>query len=435
MNTPTEDQPMQAIPSTVDAAVPRRVPAPPAQPVRGAVQDEPGAGHMVLELTILMPCLNEARTLPACVSKAQGFLARQGIAGEVLVADNGSTDGSQAIARGLGARVIDVPERGYGSALRAGMQAARGRFVIMGDADDSYDFSRLDGFVAALRQGSELVVGNRFRGGIAPGAMPPLHRWLGNPVLSFLGRRFFGGPLRDFHCGLRGFNRASMLRLQLVTPGMEFASEMIVKALQAGLVVDEVPTTLVKDGRDRPPHLNTWRDGWRHLRFLLLFAPRWLFLYPGAALGVAGAVQLLLCHLLDPSLTRWPVGIHTQLFAMGATVLGWQTLLFALGAVLARHLAGLDAPHPGERQALRWASSVWLPAGGALAAGLGLVLCATLAWEWGTADFGALDPQVAMRQIIPGVGLAIAGSQALLASMYFAALSSAFDSSRRSSTR
>lgn len=420
--------------STAEAhpiAMPARSPG--SAPTALAQSRAPAAS--TLELTILMPCLNEARTLPACVGKALGFLRRTGIAGEVLVADNGSTDGSQALARELGARVVDVSERGYGAALRAGTAAAQGRFVIMGDADDSYDFSALDAFVAELRAGRELVVGNRFRGGIAPGAMPFLHRWLGNPVLSFLGRRFFGGPLRDFHCGLRGFDRAALLRLQLVTPGMEFASEMIVKALQAGLNLSEVPTTLAKDGRDRPPHLNTWRDGWRHLRFLMLFAPRWLFLYPGALLVMAGVGQLAVSQLLVPGATPWPVGIHTQLFAMAAAVLGWQTLLFALGAVLARHLAGLDAPHPRERRALQAAGSGWLPAGGAVAALAGFALCASLAWQWGASAFGPLDPEVAMRQIIPGVGLAIAGTQALLASMYFAALRSAFDSSRRAAAR
>lgn len=391
----------------------------------------PGLGSESVELTILMPCLNEARTLEACISKARGFLLRTGITGEVLVADNGSQDGSRALARRFGARVVEVAERGYGAALKAGIQASYGRYVVIGDADDSYDFSSLDAFVAELRAGRQLVVGNRFAGGIAPGAMPWLHRWLGNPVLSFVGRRFFGGSLGDFHCGLRGFERAAMLRLQLVTPGMEFASEMIVKALQAGLSTSEVPTTLAKDGRDRPPHLNTWRDGWRHFRFLMLFAPRWLFLYPGALLLLAGSLQLVISHALPTGTTRWPVGIHTQLFAMSAAVLGWQTLLFALGAVLARHLAGLDSPHPRERRALGAASSPWLPAGGALAIVLGLVLCAGVVWAWGASDFGALDPEIAMRQIIPGVGLTIAGSQALLASMYFAALRSAFDSSRR----
>ena len=384
-----------------------------------------------LELTVLMPCLNEAQTVAACVQKARAFLERHTIAGEVLIADNGSTDGSKAIAEIHGARVVEVAERGYGAALRAGIAAARGRWVIMGDADDSYDFSALKPFVDELRGGAQLVVGNRFRGGIAPGAMPPLHRYLGNPVLSFLGRRFYGGPLRDFHCGLRGFERRAMLDLHLVTPGMEFASEMIVKSLQAGLRVAEVPTTLVKDGRDRPPHLNTWRDGWRHLRYLLLYSPRWLFLYPGALLTLAGIAQLLICHAIEPGSTRWPVGIHTQLFATAAAILGYQTLLFAMGAVLARHLAGLDAPHPREQWARRVASGLLLPLGGGVAAVVGAALCVTLALQWSASNFGALDPELAMRRIIPGVGLVILGTQSLLASMYFAALRSAFDSSRR----
>jgi len=383
-----------------------------------------------LELTILMPCLNEARTLAECVRKAQAFLATRGIAGEVLVADNGSTDGSQALAISLGARVIAVSERGYGAALRAGIDAARGCFIIMGDSDQSYDFGHLEPFVTALRQGHELVVGNRFKGGIAPGAMPWLHRYLGNPVLSFIGRRFFGGPLRDFHCGLRGFSRSAMLRLDLVTPGMEFASEMIVKALQAQLRVAEVPTTLAKDGRDRPPHLNTWRDGWRHLRYLLLYTPRWLFLYPGLTLAMLGLLQLVYAHIQVPGSTRWPVGIHTQLFAASAMVLGWQTLLFALGAVLARHCARLDTPHPRERWATRWAQSPLLALGGGTAAAAGLAVCVALTLQWGRSGFGALDPDVAMRQIIPGVALMLIGTQSLLASIFFSAMRSAFDSSR-----
>lgn len=394
-----------------------------------------GPGTSEVEFTILMPCLNEARTIGVCVRKARDFIARHGLAAEVLVVDNGSTDGSQALATAGGARVVHAAERGYGAALREGISSARGEFVIMGDADDSYDFSALEPFIAALRAGHQLVVGNRFRGGIAPGAMPLLHRYLGNPVLSFLGRLFFGGELRDFHCGLRGFHRRSMLRLHLVTPGMEFASEMIVKALQARLRVAEVPTTLAKDGRGRPPHLNTWRDGWRHLRYLLLYSPRWLFLYPGTVLAVLGTLQLLASHVFEPTQTRWPLGIHTQLFAMAAAVLGYQTFLFAVGAVLARHMALLDHPHPKEQWMRNVAFSALLPVGGGLATLVGLVLCAALAWRWGASNFGALDPEVAMRQIIPGVGLVIVGTQSLLASMYFAALRSAFDSSRRSPTR
>lgn len=384
-----------------------------------------------LELTIMMPCLNEARTLPICIAKAQTFLRLAKLHGEVLIADNGSDDGSQALATALGARVIQVDERGYGSALGAGIAAARSELIIMGDSDDSYDFGALGAFVAALRQGDDLVVGNRFRGGIAAGAMPTLHRYLGNPVLSFLGRLFFGGPLHDFHCGLRAFRRSSMQRLNLVTPGMEFASEMIVKSLQARLRVTEVPTTLAKDGRGRPPHLNTWRDGWRHLRFLLLYSPRWLFLYPGAALALLGLAQLLFANVVKSGQVRWPVGIHTQLFAAAAMVIGFQTLLFAMGAVLARHCARLDSPHPGEQGALRMAKGLWLPVGGAVAALLGLGLCGSLTWQWGRAGFGVLNPEVAMRQIIPGVALVLIGTQALLATVFFAALRSAFDASPR----
>ncbi len=218
------------------------------------------------ELTILMPCLNEAETIETCIRKARGYLERSGISGEIVIADNGSTDGSQAMAEALGARVIDVPVKGYGAALGAGIEAARGRYVIMGDSDDSYDFSRLDAFVEKLREGADLVMGNRFKGGIAPSAMPPLHRYLGNPVLSTIGRVFFRAPVGDFHCGLRGFSRQAILGLKLNTPGMEFASEMVIKATIMGLKVTEVPTTLSPDGRSRPPHLRSWRDGWLHLK-------------------------------------------------------------------------------------------------------------------------------------------------------------------------
>ena len=242
------------------------------------------------ELTVLMPCLNEVETLAACIGKALAYLRTQRVAGEVLLADNGSDDGSQAIARELGARVVDVPTKGYGAALLGGIAQARGRFVIMGDADDSYDFSQLDGFLARLRDGADLVIGNRFAGGIAPGAMPPLHRYLGNPVLSLIGRLFFGVGVGDFHCGLRGFRTDRVRALDLRTTGMEFASEMVVRSAVAGLRIDEVPCRLAPDGRSRKPHLKTWRDGWRHLKFLLIFSPRWLFLLPGGALTILGAL-------------------------------------------------------------------------------------------------------------------------------------------------
>ena len=286
------------------------------------------------ELTILMPCLNEAETLATCIRKARDFLARSGVVGEVLIADNGSTDGSQAIAVVNGARVVPIAEKGYGSALIGGIRAARGRYVIMGDSDDSYDFSRLEAFVDKLRQGYALVMGNRFKGGIKPGAMPPLHRYLGNPVLTAIGRLFFRSPCGDFHCGLRGFDRQAILDLDLQAPGMEFASEMVVKATIHRLAVTEVPTTLSPDGRSRPPHLRSWRDGWRHLRFLLLFSPRWLFLYPGMALFLGGVG--LTGWLLPQARVVGGVNldIHTLFYASIAVVLGAHLMLFWVFAKL-----------------------------------------------------------------------------------------------------
>jgi hypothetical protein len=284
----------------------------------------------VTELTILMPCLNEAETLETCVRKARGFLEEHGIDGEVVIADNGSTDGSQDIARTAGARVVDIPTRGYGAALIGGIEAARGEYVIMGDADDSYDFTALMPYVTQLRDGAELVMGNRFEGGIAPGAMPPLHRYLGNPVLSFIGRLFFRTSIGDFHCGLRGFRRSSIVALDLRTTGMEFASEMVVKATLADLRIDEVPTTLSPDGRTRAPHLNTWRDGWRHLRFLLLYSPRWLFFYPGAVLGVLGVIGMVLLGsgAWTPGQGSFSEGL---LIACGGLVIAsFQAVLFSL---------------------------------------------------------------------------------------------------------
>ncbi len=246
------------------------------------------SGGPSLDLSVVMPCLNESLTLGICVTKARDAMARLGIRGEIIVADNGSTDGSQAIAESLGARVVPIPVKGYGSALRGGIAAARGKYVIMGDSDDSYDFTQLGDFVAKLDEGYDLVMGNRFQGGIRPGAMPFLHRYLGNPGLSWLGRLFFKCPSGDFQCGLRGFRKASIDRLELQTTGMEFSTEMVVKATLFHLKIAEIPTTLSPDGRDRPPHLRTWRDGWRYLRFMLIYSPRWLFLYPGAVLMLVG---------------------------------------------------------------------------------------------------------------------------------------------------
>src|SRR6202162_265595 len=283
-----------------------------------------------VELSVVMPCLDEAATVGICVKKAIDALERHGIRGEVIVADNGSTDGSQQIARDFGARVVPVERRGYGSALQAGIAAARGQFVLMGDADDTYDFSQLDEFVAKLREGYDLVMGNRFRGKILPGAMPALHRYLGNPVLTGLGRLFFKSPVGDFHCGLRAFRKDEIEQLELRTLGMEFASEMIVKATAFGLRVTEIPTTLAPDRRYRAPHLRTWRDGWRHLRFLLLYSPRWLFLYPGIALFLIGnGVGLWL--LPGPrNIGLVTIDVHTLLFAAMIVLIGFQSILFAV---------------------------------------------------------------------------------------------------------
>ena len=374
------------------------------------------------ELSILMPCLNEARTLPVCIEKAKAFLHRAAIDGEVIVADNGSTDGSQDVARSHGARVVEVPMRGYGAALSAGIDAARGRYIIMGDSDESYDFSQLDGYVEGLRAGADLVMGNRFTGGIARGAMPFLHRYLGNPVLSFLGRLFFRIPIRDFHCGLRGFSRESILRLGMVTPGMEFASEMVAKAALANLRVEEVPTTLRPDGRGRPPHLHTWRDGWRHLRFLLLFCPRWLFLYPGLtllALGLLGFSVLLHGPL---ELVAVGLDIHSLLYMAAATVLGAQMVQLA---VLTKWVGILSGVVPPQRWLQRWARYLTLETGlvlGLLTFGVGLAWSVLLVLEWKVAGFGAMDPTQTMRGAIPAVTLMILGVQAATGALFAGAL-------------
>nr|WP_236599314.1 glycosyltransferase family 2 protein [Ramlibacter monticola] len=378
-----------------------------------------------------MPCLNEARTVATCIHAARRFLEESGLAGEVLVADNGSTDGSQEQARRAGARVIHVPRRGYGAALLAGIASASGRYVIMGDADESYDFSALQAFVDALRGGAELVMGNRFRGGIAPGAMPALHRYLGNPVLSFVGRLFFRSAIRDFHCGLRGFSRAAINRLGLVSPGMEFASEMVAKAALAGMRIEEVPTTLRPDGRDRPPHLRTWRDGWRHLRFLLLFCPRWLFLYPGLTLFALGLGGFALSALPGISAS---VGIHSLLYMAAATVLGAQLVQLAL---LTKWVGIISRVVPPQPWVTRWTPYMKLEHGlvaGFLLMAVGLGWSAWLTWGWGATGFGALDPTETMRVAIPAVTLMILGAQAAAGSLFAGALNFSWASTREGST-
>jgi hypothetical protein len=369
-----------------------------------------------VELTILMPCLNEAETVATCVRKARGFLERMGIDGEVLVADNGSSDGSPELALKAGARVVPVAQKGYGSALLGGINAAHGRYVIMADADDSYDFSQLDAFVDGLRAGNTMVIGHRFRGGIRRGAMPLLHRYLGNPVLSFAGRLLFSSRIGDFHCGLRGVDRVAVLQLGLGAPGMEFASEMIVKATLAGWRIAEVPTVLSPDGRSRAPHLRSWRDGWRHLRFLLMMSPRWLMLYPGAFLiGIGIAAELAILH--GPIVIAG-VGfdIHTMLYAAGATILGVQLVLFSL---LARTVGVLKKVLPMRPPLARFLQVFTVERGILTGVSLGLVglgLAVYSLENWAHARLAALDPATMMRIAIPSVTLMLAGAEIVFAS-------------------
>ncbi len=369
-----------------------------------------------------MPCLNEAATVGVCVKKAMDALGQHGVRGEVIIADNGSSDGSQQIAREAGARVVPVERRGYGSALQAGIAAAHGEFVLMGDADDTYDFSQLDQFVAKLREGYDLVMGNRFQGKILPGAMPVLHRYLGNPVLTGLGRLFFKSPVGDFHCGLRAFRKDAIERLGLRTLGMEFASEMVVKASRFGLRITEIPTTLAPDRRDRPPHLRTWRDGWRHLRFLLLYSPRWLFLYPGIALIVFGVV-------LSAALLPGPLNIdnvvfdvHTLLFAAMAILIGFQSVVFATFTKVFAISEGLLPEDPRLSRMFRY---VTLETG--LVVGVLLILAGAGAWVlgleyWRIRQFGPLDPEKTLRIVIPGVVCFTLGFQVILSSFFLSVL-------------
>jgi glycosyltransferase involved in cell wall biosynthesis len=374
------------------------------------------------ELTILMPCLNEAETIAECIGTAQGFLADNAISGEVLIADNGSSDGSSAIATRLGARVVQVEKKGYGSALLGGIGAARGRYVIMGDADGSYDFGKLAEFVAKLRGGADLVMGNRFRGAILVGAMPFLHRYLGNPVLSHLGRLFFNAPVGDFHCGLRGFNRDSIRRIDLQSTGMEFASEMIVKAALNRLAIAEVPITLSPAGRTRPPHLRTWRDGWRHLRFLLIYCPRWLFLYPGMVLAGVGVLLLLWLGAGSRRIFGVELDIHTMLAASGLILLGIQAVMFHFFTKCFAINRGLLPPDARfEKMLLRVSLERGLILGAALVT-LGLVGITLAFVHWERAGFGPQNPVELMRIEIPAITAVVVGIQAMFSSFFLGVL-------------
>lgn len=374
------------------------------------------------KLSIIMPCLNEAETLETCITKAKLFLSDHSIQGEVVIADNGSTDGSQEIAAKAGARVVNVPQRGYGSALMSGIEAAQNEFIIMGDADDSYDFTNLQLFVNALQEGADLVMGNRFKGGIKPRAMPFLHRYLGNPVLSWTARLFFKSSIRDFHCGLRGFRKQAMLSLNLQTTGMEFASEMVVKATMRNLKIVEVPTILYPDGRTRPPHLRTWSDGWRHLKFLLLYSPRWLFFYPGIFMVILGILTSVLLLPGPIAVGNFVFDINTLMYASLLVIMGVQSILFYAFT----HVFGVNSGLlPQDDSTGKLIRQLGLEKGLLISVGMilvGIVSSMGALIYWGENQFGPIDPSFSMRLVIPGAVLFTLGFQVFFASFFIGIL-------------
>ncbi len=381
-----------------------------------------GGSDDAVELSVVMPCLNESQTLAVCIEKALGFFERANVAGEVIIADNGSTDGSRRIAADLGVRVIDVSHRGYGSALAGGIDAARGKYIVMGDADDSYDFSSLGPFLDKLRAGCDLVMGNRFKGGIRSGAMPALHRYLGNPALTAISRLFFKSRCGDVYCGLRGFSKSAYQTMRPSSPGMEFALEMLVRATMFGLRVDEVPTTLSPDGRGRAPHLRTWRDGWRSLRFYMLFSPKWLFGYPGMLLMLLGAAVGLWLLPGPRQVGGISLDVHTLLFAGTAVSLGFQAVVFAACAKVLAINTGL---HPPSKRFDKFVGQTTLESGlalGALLVLVGLVIAVLAIAGWRAEHFGDLDPFNTMRLVIPSVLAMTLGVQTMFASFFLGLL-------------
>jgi glycosyltransferase involved in cell wall biosynthesis len=369
-------------------------------------------------LTVLMPCLNEARTLATCITKAQAYLAGQGIMGEIVVADNGSTDGSREIAESLGARVISVPRSGYGSALQTGIKASHGKFVIMGDSDDSYDFASLNAFFEKLNAGYDLVVGNRYKGGITAGAMPPLHRYFGNPLLTAIGRLLYKSPVNDFYCGLRGFRRDAILRLSLSSAGMEFALEMIVKSTIHRLRITEVPTVLSPDGRGRPPHLRSWRDGWRSLRFYFLLSPEGLFLYPGLALatlsGLASAA-LIFTNVRVGSIT---FAQHTLIITSALTVIGIQSAcfwVFAKSVAIQKQLLFSDSRFEAIRRFFDLEKC--LVSGGLLIA-IGLAIACYGLFYWYQFSFGEVKGETLIKIVCAASILISIGFQLIFSSFF-----------------
>ncbi len=363
-----------------------------------------------VELTILMPCLNEERTLETCIKKAQRYLKESNIKGEVLIADNGSTDNSVKIAKKNKARVIHVPIKGYGSALISGIKESYGKYIIMGDCDDSYDFLHLDAFVAKLKEGYELVMGNRFEGGIEKGAMPFLHKYIGNPVLSFLGRLLYNSKIKDFHCGLRGFNKEKILELNLQCPGMEFASEMVVKAEIHKLKIAQVPTTLKKDGRNCKPHLNTFRDGYRHLRFLLINSPKWLFLVPGIFLMIIGIIGILLLINGQINLnSNYSIGIHTMLYSSSFVIIGILLCGFFILAKLYSYNVHLILELDGFTKRIINIKTHRFVFTGLIFLIIGIVISIMSVIKWGSVSFGDLNPVLFMPKVILANCLLIIG--------------------------
>ncbi len=362
----------------------------------------------MMELTILMPCLNEAETLEICIKKAMTFLDDNQLDGEVLISDNGSTDGSVEIAQRCGARVVYAEQKGYGAALIEGSKQAYGKYVIMGDADDSYDFSNLMPFIQKLREGYDLVMGNRFAGGIEPNAMPWLHRYIGNPVLSFIGRVLFKSNIRDFHCGLRGYNKESIQKLGLHTLGMEYASEMVAMAELNHLKITEVPTTLKKDGRSRPPHLRSFRDGWRHLKFLLMYAPNWLFLFPGLLLLVLGGIGSATLFLGEKTIFNVTFSIHTFLYMTFMAVVG----ILIINMFFLIKLYAYQHEYLPRNQRVNWNDKLKedkFIGFGILIALVGFALAIYTVVLWHKTNYSDLNPEIMMCLAIPAVALMVVG--------------------------
>jgi len=372
-----------------------------------------------------MPCLNEGETLARCIETARLGIQRAGVHGEIIVADNGSTDGSPAIAEKSGARVVPVKEKGYGSALRGGVHAALGKWILMGDADESYDFSEADRFVKKFQEGFELVMGCRLPSGggtILPGAMPWKNRWLGNPVLSFIGRLFFNCPARDFHCGLRGFTRAAFEKMELKTTGMEFASEMVIKSTFKRLKIAEVPVTLRPDGRSRPPHLKPWRDGWRHLRFMLLFSPRWLFLAPGILLSALGVIFSAALSVNDIKIGGVAFDVGTLAVACMTVIIGFQLVAFAFFTKVFAIAEGLLPDDPKFSRLFKFFTLEKGIGFGLFVLLAGVVLLVRALWIWKLAHYGDLQPVENLRRLIPAVTLIVLGVQTVFSSFFMSAL-------------